>query len=70
MKTERKKLKVGSTYFIDQSKRVKGVFVQRKGDTIFFDCGEDHYYYHSIVPGKEHLVSFMSEGEGFEEVQQ
>ena len=68
MRTERNKLKVGSSYYIDNSKRVIGVFVERSRDTVFFDCGQDHPYYHSIMPGKEHLVSFMSEGDGFEEV--
>ena len=68
MRTERNKLKVGSSYYIDNSERVIGVFVERSRDTVFFDCGQDHYYYHSIMPGKEHLVSFNSEGEGFEEV--
>ena len=65
---ERKDLKVGTTYYMDNSRRDKGVFVERDQDSIYFDCGKDHTYYHSVMPGREHLVSFNAEGEGFEKV--
>lgn len=67
MKTERKDLKVGTTYYIDGMKQTKGLFVGRDNDSIYFDCGKDHIYYNSVMPGREHLVSFNLEGAGFEE---
>jgi hypothetical protein len=68
MKVERKDLKVGTTYYISGWKETKGVFVGRSNNSIYFDCGKDHTYYYSIMPGREHLVSFNTEGEGFEKV--
>ena len=63
---ERKDLKVGTTYYMDDSKVDKGVFVGRDEESIYFDCGNDHRYNNSKVPGMEHLVSFNLEGAGFE----
>ena len=65
-KVQRKDLKVGTVYYIDGLRQTKGVFVGRDNDSIYFDCGTDHNYYHSAIPGREHLVSFNLEGSGFE----
>lgn len=65
---ERTQLRVGNTYYMDQSKVTKGVFVERDGDTIYFDCGSGHTYYNSTQVGREHLLPFNIEGEGFERV--
>ena len=64
----RRELRVGEAYYMDQSKVTKGVFVERDGDSIYFDCGKEHTYYNSTQPGREHLLPFNIEGEGFERV--
>ena len=68
MKVERKDLKIGTEYFMDGSKRSKGVFKEREGDTIYFDCDKDVPYARSIRKDKEGLVPFADEGDGFEQV--
>ena len=63
---ERTQLRVGNTYYMDQSKVTKGVFVERDGDIIYFDCGKGHTYYNSTQVGRESLLPFNIEGAGFE----
>jgi hypothetical protein len=63
---ERSQLRVGDTYYMDQSRVTKGVFVERDGYTIYFDCGSGHTYYNSAQVGREHLLPFSIEGAGFE----
>ena len=67
MITQRKNLKVGIVYYMDEARKDKGVFVERDEDSIYFDCGTNHSYNYSGRPGKEHLVAFNLEGSGFEE---
>ncbi len=67
-KVQRKDLKVGTVYYMGNHKRDKGVFVGRDEDSIYFDCGTDHDYYCSVIPGREHLVAFNLEGSGFEKI--
>ena len=68
MIVERKDLKIGTQYFMDGSKRSKGVFKEREGDTIFFDCDKRSDYLTSLRKGKEGLTPFADQGDGFEEV--
>ena len=68
MLVERKDLKIGTEYFMDGSRRSKGVFKEREGDTIFFDCGKRSDYLTSLKKGKEGLTPFANEGDGFEKV--
>ena len=65
---ERKDLKVGTKYYMDGSKRSTGIFKERDGDTIYFDCDKDASYARSIRKDKEGLVPFPDEGDGFEKV--
>ena len=67
---ERKDLVEGKIYFIDGSRRTKGVFKGRDEDTIYFDCDENSPYARTNKPGKEHLTPFNEEGDGFLEVAQ
>lgn len=67
-KVERKDLVEGKIYFIDNTRRTKGVFKGRYADVIYFDCDENSPYSRSNVKGEEHLTPFNEEGEGFEEV--
>ena len=68
MLVERKDLVEGVEYFMDGSKRSKGVFKEREGDTIYFDCDADTPYAYSLRKGKEGLIPFADEGDGFEKV--
>ena len=65
---ERKDLVVGKIYFIDGSRRTKGVFKGRDEDAIYFECDENSPYYRSNLKGKKHLTYFDAEGDGFLEV--
>ena len=65
---ERKDLKVGKIYFMDGSRRTKGVFKGRDADGIYFDCDKKSPYSRSNLKGKEHLTPFGLEGDRFEEV--
>ena len=69
MITERKDLKVGTTYYMDGRRTEKGVFVERDEDSIYFDCGKDSSYARSNIRGKKHLTPFNVKGAGFEEVE-
>jgi hypothetical protein len=66
MIVERKDLVEEVEYFMDGSKRNKGVFKGREGDTIYFECDENSPYSRSIRKDKEGLVPFNDEGSGFE----
>ena len=68
MQVERKDLVEGKEYFIDTTRRTKGVFKGKDADGIYFDCGRKSPYSRSNLKGKEHLTPFNEEGEGFEEV--
>lgn len=68
MYTERKDLKVGKIYFIDNTKKTTGVFKGRDEDGIYFDCDEKSPYGRSNRIGQKHLTPFNTEGSGFEEV--
>jgi hypothetical protein len=68
MLVERKDLVEGVEYFMDARRTDKGVFKGREGDTIFFDCGSKSSYMYSMRKGKEGLVCFGDEGDGFEKV--
>jgi hypothetical protein len=66
---ERKDLVEGKEYFMDNSRKTKGVFKGREDNSIFFDCDENSPYSRSNKKGKEHLTPFKSEGEGFLKVE-
>ena len=71
MKVERKDLKVGEFYYIDDRKQNVGLLVEidKKGDSLYFDCGADSTYIKSNLPGKQHLTPFsLSFGGLFESV--
>jgi len=68
MIVERKDLVEGVEYFMDGSRRSKGVFKGRDRDSIYFDCDADVPYARSIMKDKEGLVPFADEGAGFEKV--
>ena len=68
MLIQRKDLKVGTKYYMDARRTDAGVFKGREGDTIFFDCGPKSSYLCSLRKGKEGLVCFNDEGDGFEQV--
>lgn len=68
MIVQRKDLKVGIKYYMDARRTDAGVFIGREDDTIFFDCGPKSSYMHSLRKGKEGLVCFNDEGDGFEQV--
>jgi hypothetical protein len=68
MRVDRSELVVGKIYFIDNSRRTKGVFKGKDEDTIYFDCDENSTYTRSNIEGKEHLTPFNDEGDGFDEV--
>jgi hypothetical protein len=65
---ERKDLVEGKIYFMDNSRKTKGVFKGRDANGIYFDCNENSPYGRSNVRGQEHLTPFNEEGDGFEEV--
>jgi hypothetical protein len=64
METKRAELVEGTMYYMDGSKRDKGVFMGRDEESIFFDCGEDTYYGTSRKKGKEKFVGFFHDGPG------
>jgi len=66
---ERKDLVEGKEYFMDGSRRTKGVFKGRDKDAIYFECDENSPYHTSGLKGKEHLTHFDIEGDGFLEVE-
>jgi len=68
MYIERKDLVEGTKYFMDGSRKSTGVFKEREGDSIYFDCDADVPYARSIMKDKEGLVPFPDEGDGFEKV--
>jgi len=68
MIVERKDLKVGTKYFMDESRQEVGQFKGRGVDSIYFDCGPNSSYYETPAKGWEGLIAFMAEGLGFEEV--
>ena len=68
MITQRKNLVLNKIYFIDDSKKTKGVFKGRDKESIYFECDEHSSYWTSNTKGKEHLTPFNFEGDGFEEV--
>ena len=68
MQVERNDLVVGKIYFMDNSRRTKGVFKGTDEDTIYFDCDENSPYARSLRKGKEHLTPFDHRGDGFLEV--
>ena len=65
---ERKDLQVGKIYFIDVTRKTKGVVKGRDADGIYFDCDKKSPYSRSNLKGQEHLTPFDLEGDGFEEV--
>ena len=68
MQVGRKDLVEGKIYFMDSSRRTKGVFKGTDENGIYFDCDENSPYGRSNVKGQEHLTPFNEEGDGFEEV--
>ena len=69
MKVERKDLKVGQFYYMDDRKDTVGLLVEidEQSDTLLFDCGANSTYFISNLPGKQHLTPFcLSTGGPFE----
>lgn len=71
MKVERKDLKIGEFYYIDDSKKNVGLLadIDKEFDSLYFDCGASSTYIKSNLSGKEHLTPFsLSFGGPFESV--
>ena len=71
MKVQRKDLKVGQFYYMDDRKDTVGLLVEidEQDDTLLFDCGASSTYVKCNQPGKEHLTPFsLSFGGDFESV--
>lgn len=71
MQVARENLKVGEFYYMDESKKNIGLLIEidKKGDSLYFDCGASSRYCKSNLPGKEHLTPFsLSFGGDFESV--
>ena len=71
MQVERKNLKVGEFYYMDDRKQNVGLLVDidKEYDSLYFDCGASSTYIKSNLSGKEHLTPFsLSFGGDFESV--
>jgi len=71
MQVARENLKVGEFYYIDDAKKNVGLLVEidKKGDSLYFDCGASTTFMKSNLSGKEHLTPFsLSFGGDFESV--